>query len=118
MSINSKAKGKAGELEWVKVCKANGYDSVRRTAQYCGKTGNAADCVGLPGIHQEVKRVERLNLYDALEQAIRDSEGTGNIPVVFYRKNNAPWVAIQLVESWFPMYREWEAGRGESNEDG
>lgn len=42
----SKAKGKAGELEFARLYRSVGYD-VRRTAQYCGKTGDAADCVGL-----------------------------------------------------------------------
>ena len=32
---NSRAKGKAGELEFARLCRANGYE-VRRTAQYCG----------------------------------------------------------------------------------
>ena len=70
---NSRAKGKAGELEFARLCRSRGYE-VRRTAQYCGKTGDAADCVGLPGIHIEVKRVEHLNIDDALDQARRDAE--------------------------------------------
>lgn len=66
---NSRAKGKAGELEFARLCRANGYE-VRRTAQYCGKTGDAADCVGLPRIHIEVKRVEHLNIDDAIKEEI------------------------------------------------
>ena len=58
--MNSKQKGKRGELEWASYCRGQGYDC-RRTAQYCGNTGDASDVVGLPGIHQEVKRVERLD---------------------------------------------------------
>lgn len=70
---NGKQKGKRGELEFARLCRANGYE-VRRTAQYCGNTGEAADCIGLPGIHIEVKRVEHLNIDDALDQARRDAE--------------------------------------------
>lgn len=29
--------------------------------------------VGLPGIHIETKRVEKLNIYDAIKQAVRDA---------------------------------------------
>ena len=47
--MNSRDKGKRGELELVKLLKASGYEA-RRTAQYCGKSGEAADVVGLPGI--------------------------------------------------------------------
>ncbi len=47
-------------------------DDCRRGQQYCGCSG-AADVVGLPGIHIECKRVERLNLHDAMDQAVRDA---------------------------------------------
>ena len=67
--MNSREKGKRGEREWASVCREHGWD-VRRTVQYCGNTGDASDCVGLPGIHQEVKRVERLDIYGAMAQAI------------------------------------------------
>ena len=107
--MNSKRKGKAGELEIVRALKACGYD-VRRTAQYCGNTGEAADVVGLPGIHIEVKRVERLNLSEAMSQAIRDAKA-GLMPAVFHRRSNAPWMVSMLLEDWIRLYREWEAGR-------
>lgn len=74
--INSKQKGKRGELAWCRKCAEYGYH-VRRTSQYCGQTGDAADCVGLPGIHQEVKWVERLNIRDAMDQAKHDAETAG-----------------------------------------
>lgn len=45
--MNSKQKGKRGELEWASYCRGQGYDC-RRTAQYCGNTGDASDVVGCP----------------------------------------------------------------------
>lgn len=105
--INSKQKGKRGELEFCSLCRANGYE-VRRTAQYCGNTGDAADCLGLPGIHIEVKRVEKLNFYDAMSQAVRDSGKSGKIPIVAHRKNDHPWLIVMLADDWFKLYREWE----------
>lgn len=111
--MNSKRKGKNGELELVRLLRANGYDKARRSAQYCGNTGAAADVVGLPGLHVEVKRVEHLNVYDALAQAKRDAEaeGAGNIPVVMWRRNEHKWLAVLEVEEGFiPIYREYEAG--------
>lgn len=109
MAINSRAKGAAGEREWSKVCRSQGYGKVRRTAQYCGNTGDASDCVGLPGIHQEVKRVERLNIHDAMDQATRDSEaaGNGDIPIVAHRKNHCEWLVTMKADDWFKLYREW-----------
>ena len=106
--MNSKKKGKRGELEWAAFCRAQGYDC-RRTAQYCGKTGEADDVVGLPGVHIEVKRVERLVLDEAMSQAIHDSKGDA-FPIVAHRKNYAPWLVTMRAEDWFELYKEWEAG--------
>lgn len=86
--MNSKQKGKRGELEWAAYCRQQGYDC-RRTSQYCGNTGDASDVVGLTGIHQEVKRVEHLNIYEAIEQADRDKKDF-EIPIVAHRKNRFP----------------------------
>ena len=104
--MNSKRKGKAGELEWCKLCRVHGFKDVRRTAQFCGNTGEAADCIGLPGIHQEVKRVEKLNIHEAMAQAERDAEveGEGNMPIVAHRRNNTKWLVTMRAEDWFKMY--------------
>ena len=71
MAINSIQKGKAGERELAKKLKEYGFDC-RRGQQYSGIEGE--DVVGLDGIHIEVKRVERLNIYDAVDQAKRDCD--------------------------------------------
>ena len=81
--MNSREKGKRGELELARALRALGYDC-RRGQQYSGKNGDA-DVVGLPGIHIECKRVERLNLAEAMRQARRDAR-VGETPVVMHRK--------------------------------
>lgn len=108
MPINSRSKGKRGELEWCQVCKEHGYD-VHRSAQHCGNTGEAADCVGLPYIHQEIKRVENLNIHKAIEQATRDSEAAGrcDVPIVAHRRNGTKWLVTMRAEDWFEMYNAW-----------
>jgi Holliday junction resolvase len=107
--MNSREKGKAGEREFAGLCRDNGYD-VRRTAQYAGKTEDSADVVGLPGIHVEVKRVERLVLDDAMDQAIRDHKSE-RLPIVAHRRNRGRWMITMQAEDWFAIYKEWEAGR-------
>ncbi len=104
--INGKRKGKAGELEWCKFCREHGFEDVRRTAQFCGNTGEAADCVGLYGIHQEVKRVEKLNIHEAMSQAERDAEAEGqaNMPIVAHRRNNTKWLVTMRAEDWLRLY--------------
>ena len=116
--INSKRKGKNGELEWAKFCRDQGYQDCRRTAQFCGNTGDASDVVGLPGIHQEVKRTERLKLYEAMSQAIRDAEaaGKGDIPIVAHRPNDSPWLVIMRADDWFRLFREYDASMELSKE--
>lgn len=109
---NGKRKGKNGELEFARLCRDEGFDA-RRTAQYCGKTGDAADVIGLPGVHVEVKRVERLNIDDAMAQARRDSQKSGRVPIVAHRKNNCEWLITMTAADWFEMFREW---RGENSE--
>ena len=109
MAINSKQKGKRGELELAKALRQYGYD-VRRSVQYNGKAEEGQpDLLGLPHIHVECKRTEKLKLYDAVDQAKRDSEGTEQLPVVFHRKNNCEWVAIMTLEDWMTIFREYES---------
>lgn len=103
---SSKRKGKNGELEIVNLLKAAGY-SAHRSAQYCGNTGAAADVVGLPGIHIEVKRVEKLNLKKAYEQAVNDSKENGNndIPAVFHRGSHEPWMVTLSLSDFLEIYK-------------
>lgn len=109
MSKYQREKGKRGEREWASLCRAEGFKDVRRTVQYCGNTGDAADCVGLPGIHQEIKFVERLNIRDAMEQAKRDAaeKGDGEIPIVAHKKKYAEWLVTMRAEDWFKLYKEF-----------
>lgn len=81
--MNSRNKGATGERELAKVLRGYGYNC-RRGQQYCGANGDA-DVVGLPGLHIECKRVERLNLDDAMAQAKADARDE-EIPVVMHRK--------------------------------
>lgn len=113
MPVNSKAKGARYERELASKFREHGYDDARRTAQYCGNTGDASDVVGLPGIHVEAKHQERMSLYEWMAQAVRDAEagGKGNLPAVFHRKNNAETLVTMKLDDWFQLYREWEAGQ-------
>ena len=107
MGKMSREKGKRGEREFAKLCRDEGFD-VHRTAQYCGNTGEAADVVGLPNIHVEVKNVERLDLYGAMCQSIWDAqkEGKGNHPIVAHKRNYKRWLIIMTSETFFELYRE------------
>ena len=106
--MNSRAKGKRGELELSRALGEYGY-GCRRSAQYSGASGDA-DVVGLPGIHIECKRVERLDLTGAVAQAKMDAR-PGELPAVFHRRNRESWLVTMPLEGWMELYREWEAGQ-------
>ena len=103
MSVNSKKKGKAGELEVAHILQEHGYDA-RRTAQFCGNTGDAADVIGLPGFHLEVKRCETTKIWDWIEQAERDHKA-GTTPLVVFRKSRKRWQVCLDLESFLKIVK-------------
>lgn len=104
MAINSKQKGKRGELMLVSKLKEHGFSKVRRSVQYSGKVETAADLIGLDGIHIECKNSEVLKVFDYLAQAKADAKN-GNLPTVFYKKNNCKWLVIQELDDWMKLYK-------------
>ena len=105
--MNSSEKGKQGERELAGKFRDYGYDC-RRGQQYCGINGDA-DVVGLPGIHVECKRVEKLNIDDAMKQSKRDSR-EGELPAVFHRRNGEEWKVTMYLDDWMKIYPEFIAG--------
>jgi Holliday junction resolvase len=102
--MNSRQKGKRGELEFSKFLAAHGFPA-RRGQQFAG--GNDSPdvvCESLKAFHIEVKRCERGNLYDWLEQARRDAQD-GQIPTVYHRRNDSPWVSIRYAEDDMTIIR-------------
>jgi len=91
---NSRQKGAVGERELAAELNRLFGTTARRGQQYSGLEGE--DVVGLGNIHIESKRVEKLNIYDAVEQAVTDAKSI-KIPAVFHRRNHKPWlVTVRL----------------------
>lgn len=99
--INSKRKGKNGELEVAHFFKNYGFDA-RRSQQFAGMNGDA-DVVGVPYLHLEVKRTENLHLDKAMEQSERDAR-EGEIPVVIHRKDRQDWRITLSLEDFMPFF--------------
>jgi Holliday junction resolvase len=110
--INSKQKGARFERLLASKFREYGYDDSRRTAQYCGNTGDASDVVGLPNLHIEAKHQEKMYLYDWVDQAKRDAEanGQGKLPAVFHKKNNADILVTMRLDDFMTIYNEYAAG--------
>jgi hypothetical protein len=91
--MNSRSKGKRGELEFAHYLSNAGFPS-RRGQQFSGgKESPDVVSPALPDIHFEVKRTEAGNPYKWMAQAIRDG-GQNKIPVVAHRRNSGEWLAI------------------------
>lgn len=112
MSINSKRKGKKGELYVVNRFKEEGYDC-NRTVQFKGNTGRADDIEGIDYIHAEVKFVEKLNLIEAMNQAVRDSLASDRkaMPTVFHKKNYHELMVTMRFTDWIKLYNEYYSSR-------
>ena len=107
MAINSKKKGAKGERELANKLKEYGYNC-RRGQQYNGLEGE--DVVGLDYIHIECKRVEKLNIEKAIEQAQKD-KSEAQLPAVFHRKNRGKWLVTMELEDWIQIYNEFYSSK-------
>lgn len=103
MGTRSQRKGRGGELELVNILRCNGISAQPGQAVSFGKT---PDVIGIAGVHAEVKRVEKLNVLEAMQQAIRDAEKfKDGLPAVFHRRNRSPWLVTMTLEDWLKLYK-------------
>ena len=99
--MNSREKGRRGEVELAKVLREYGYEA-RRGQQYKGGA-DSPDVIGIDGVHIECKRVETLNIEKAMQQSTRDAGD--NVPVVMHRKNGEKWKVTMWLDDWVRF--EW-----------
>ena len=101
---NSCRKGADAERELAALLRAEGY-----TIDRGGTTsfGTVPDLSGLPGVHIEVKRREKLNIWEAMQQATHDAaKFKDGVPALFHRRNRAPWLVTMLFTDWIRLYKE------------
>ena len=104
MGKTSQRKGAVGERELAHILRDfYGYEVKRGSVFF-----HQSDMVGLVGIHPEVKRVEKLNIHAAMEQAKEEAEiRKDGLPTVFHRKNRTEWLVTQRLEDWIDLYGAW-----------
>ena len=53
--------------------------------------------------------IEKLNIHDAMDQAIRDCEaaGKGDIPIVAHKKKYTKFLVTMRAEDFFKLYRKY-----------
>lgn len=90
--MNSRSKGKRGELEaskeWARVIGG----TARRGQQFSGGKESPDVVCSQENLHLEVKRCEVGNPYVWMDQAIRDAGD--KVPVVLHRRNGRDWLLI------------------------
>lgn len=98
-------KGAAAERELAALIRDTwGYAVHRGKVFY-----HESDIVGLDGIHMEVKRQERLNIYEAIKQAIAEADKRADgVPAVFHRRDREGWLVTMRLEDWIDLYGEWQ----------
>ena len=106
----SKQKGARFELQIAHYLQDHGFPDVHRTAQHCGKTGDAGDVEGIAGLHIECKHVERLNLYSAYHQAVRDNnaKNNGDITIVVHKKNRETVMVSLSLDDFIKIFSTYK----------
>lgn len=103
MGTKSQRKGRSGEREISRILNDNGIPARPGAAVSYGST---PDVLGVSGIHPEIKRVERLNIHAAMNQAVRDADKfKDGLPAVFHRKNRAEWLVTMTLTDWLRLYK-------------
>ena len=100
---SSQRKGADGERELAALLEQYGY-TIKRGGSL--SFGEVPDLTGLPGVHIECKRVERLNVPEAMKQAAKDSARfQDGKPAVFHRRSREPWLVTMRLEDWMELYK-------------
>jgi hypothetical protein len=93
--VNSRDKGKRGELEFIHRHLAVYWPEAKRNIDQFGE--DKRDALGCAGVHWQIKRTEHLELWKAIRQA--EMEAIGNdVPVVAFRRNRSGWYCIAPAE--------------------
>ena len=100
--MKASLKGANGERELANILREHGYEVMRGGSL---SFGQRPDLYGLPGLHIEVKRVEKLNIVEAMTQAERDAlRFNDGMPTVFHRRNRTPWLVTMRLEDFLQLY--------------
>lgn len=94
---SSRDKGARGELEWAEFLRSTFGVEARRGCQFAGGPDSPDVVGGISDTHVEVKRVEKLSIYSAIDQAIRDA-GEFDVPYVAHRRNRKGWLVTLRAE--------------------
>lgn len=91
MGRKSRNKGAVGEREFINNhLRPHWPDACRNIDQFGDQK---QDCLNVAGVHFQIKRTERLELWKALEQAESEAAET-DLPIVAFRRNGSRWYCV------------------------
>lgn len=89
--INSREKGRRGELEFIQRHLVTYWPEACRNLDQFGP--DKRDVAKVAGCHFQIKRTEKLELWKAIHQA--ESEARDNdLPIVAFRRNRSRWYCV------------------------
>jgi len=105
MGKSEREKGRRGEEELARLLRDRyGYEAKRGMVFL-----HQSDLIGLSGIHVECKRNERLNIWEAMRQAVTEAAiRNDGLPTVFHRRNRGEWLVTMRLVDWIDLYGEWQ----------
>ena len=110
--INSREKGARFERMLAKTLREYGYEA-ERGCQHAGGKDSPDIKHNMTRLHIEAKDVEKLSIWNALEQSKRDA-GEDEIPVVMFKRNRTGIYVAMPLEDFMEIYKAWETQITES----
>ena len=109
MSVNSRNKGKRGELEVVRMLATAGWPQARRSSDGRSQVERGDIVRGPAGCHLEVRYREQIRIVEWCHQAESEAHPTDR-PVVIWRRSREPWRVSMLLDDWMPLAYQFEGG--------
>lgn len=111
--MNSRDKGRRGEIELCKILATHWPQAVRNLDQY---GPDKRDALGLAGLHFQIKRVEKLNIWKAMDQAVLEAANF-DLPILAFRRNftreplpsRSRWFGAMELDELLPLLKLREA---------
>jgi len=98
--MNSRDKGKKGEQEFINTHLRPYWPEAARNLDQFGE--DKRDILAVAGVHFQIKRVERLNIWEALAQAHGEAIG-GAVPIVAFRRSHSHWYCALSADDFVPL---------------
>jgi hypothetical protein len=100
-----RAKGARGELEVARILREHGWPDAKRTSDGRAQIERGDIGDGPDGVHLEVRRRERAELWAWLADAERDARA-GDAPAVVFRRSRSRWYAAVELEFLLELLAE------------